>query len=132
MKRAKKQAPVEPVEDPNARPDGFDALPKRFKAYIQRVEGDRDRLKSQLPTTTKTKVWIASHGPKGSEAYLPSDSRIRFKIGPADNHTVECYVDRHQPNRLRLYGGDWLAIVPESGNTASVVLIRTEPVAGEG
>lgn len=131
MKKKTKPEPPKVVADPDARPEGFDALPKRFKNYIRRVEGERDRIKAQQPTTTKTKVWIASHGPRGTEAYLPTESRIRFKIGPDDHHTVECFIEKQQPNRLRLYGGDWLAIVPESGNTASVVLIRRERVSGE-
>ena len=40
--------------DAKKRPEGYDALPKRFKDYISGLEGQIDSLAKALPTADNT------------------------------------------------------------------------------
>lgn len=63
------------------RPDGFDALPARFKRYIADIETRERELRKALPSATKTAVRMVNYMDKAAEVYLPSDSRIAFSVG---------------------------------------------------
>lgn len=70
-------------EDTKKRPDGYDALPKRFKDYIRQMESEIDSLEKARPVKEPTRVKIADFSARHDnreEQHFPDNTRIGFAL----------------------------------------------------
>jgi hypothetical protein len=110
------------------RPDGFGDLPKRFRAYVEELEGQVSALRKARPTTARTSVEIVDYlAQPEDKTYLPDGTRIRFRLGEA-----EWEVGQARPTRTggtsalelalnQSSVGSSLAVFPEASNLIVVV-----------
>jgi hypothetical protein len=63
------------------RPEGYDALPRRFKDYINALEERVRTLRSAMPSQAPTGLRIETYDRSGQEVYLPDRTRLEFSIG---------------------------------------------------
>lgn len=104
------------------RPDGYDALPKRFKDYIGQLESRVCALQSDRPTDRETRIRIvnvmARHH-KERETYLPDKTTIAFKVGKG---WIEARVAEGLRGDVLELRGEWggLAVYPSSSNVVHV------------
>ncbi len=109
--------------DKPARPEGWDALPKRFKDLVVGLEAERDALLAVLPTTQKTNVRVRTYRNRGdSDIYLPDGSRVEFTI-PSTGKGIpsfEVEVDVHD-GAFRVRSVHGMVVIPEVTNSLSIV-----------
>ena len=75
------------------RPDGYDALPKRFKDYIRKVENTLTVFEKARPTQ-RTRVRTVEYLNEGAAINLADRVRIEFDIRPKQQRRTEPDYDR--------------------------------------
>lgn len=114
--------------DEPSRPDGYDALPKRFKDYIRKIETDLRSVREQLPVKTKTNVCVKS-GLQGEPAYLPNDVEVQWTL--ADGNPVSVEFSRHENGeQITVNGWTALIVIPEVSNSVRIASYRYDPATG--
>lgn len=63
-----------------ARPNGYEALPKRFKDHIRNLELKIAALRRMVPRTEKTRVRVIDAMHRDEDTYLPDDTAIEFMV----------------------------------------------------
>lgn len=69
--------------DGSERPEGFDALPKRFKDYIIRLEQDLASVRKTVPSVDSTegaRVKIVDRLYAGNDGFISDQSVIEFPV----------------------------------------------------
>lgn len=107
------------------RPDGYDALPKRFKDYIRKLEYNVGMLQGRLPKTEPTNVCIKEYDSlRGVEAktYLADNAAVEFTVGK------ERFVAQRKADGLEVRT-EWngLMVRPEVTNVITVVTRERNP-----
>jgi len=59
------------------RPEGFHALPQRFKTYVAKLENDLRDVRAALPSQVPSRVSIGYD----SDAYLPDTTVMQYAVG---------------------------------------------------
>lgn len=79
-------------------PEGFDALPKRFKEYINGLTSELRALQQTLDAEGETRVTLETYSRSAKVRYLPNDARIRFALGVEEGRMrrVEVQLDRRR------------------------------------
>ena len=104
------------------RPDGSDALPKRFRDYMRLLEDRVLSLEKAQPVQEDTAVRIVDHMARSRderEVHLPSNAEIAFQVG--DEWINVHRTDSVHGAALELHG-EWngLAVYPSSSNVVYV------------
>lgn len=71
------------TQNPAERPDGFSALPKRFKDYIAQLERAIHTLESQVPARRMMNgqsIKVVDRLHEGNDGFLPDDTEFEFHI----------------------------------------------------
>jgi len=109
------------------RPDGYDALPRRFKDYVQALEDQVATLKRDAPTTVKTSIRIKNYlraGPDGNlddgSTYLADGTRLEFTI---NRERFDVYANEEG---LEIMGSNALAVLPQVSNVVTIIPRRSE------
>ena len=69
-------------EGQRERPDGYEALPKRFRDYIGQLETRLRSLSDSLPTRALTCIEVVDYFASDNErVYLPDKTKLRFYVG---------------------------------------------------
>jgi hypothetical protein len=79
-------------------PEGFDALPKRFKEYINGLASELRALQQTLDAEGETRITLETYSRSAKVRYLPNDARIRFALGVEEGRMrrVEVQLDRRR------------------------------------
>lgn len=106
--------------NPPSRPAGYDALPKRFKDYINQMESELNSLQRVLDAEGETRVALESYSRSFTKRYLPDDARIVFTLERAGGRQahVEVQIDRRRGSAgLAVSSPDGrLVVLPEVSN----------------
>lgn len=112
------------------RPDGYDALPKRFKDYVRKIEDDYRSLREKQPVAdgTRTRVALKPYG-RSDDVFLPSDSRVVFFL--ADGNEIEIKTSEYNDyEQLEVKANSALIVIPEVSNTLRLASYRYDPATG--
>ena len=72
------------TKTPPERPAGYDALPQRFKRYIESLESTIGTLRTQVPYRTSkagASLQIVDRLHHGNDGYLPDDTEFAWHFG---------------------------------------------------
>lgn len=61
------------------RPEDYEKLPRRFKDYVQGLEGRLYTAEKLLQEQPESLVWLEVYGFEVSKRHLASDARLRFQ-----------------------------------------------------
>lgn len=119
------------MKDDTKRPDGFDALPKRFRDYVRGLESTIETLTHQVPSRASTegaRLMVVDRQHRGNDGYLSDDTRIRHSIvvsgGRPGIEEIEVFRSEHYEGiELRALSGSSLLVRPECAN---VVVVETD------
>ncbi len=108
------------------RPIGYDALPKRFKTYIDDLESQLRTLAMQVPARKAvqgTQLKLVDRLYQGNDGYLSDDTEFAFLIG----------TDEFRVKAARNHGVDGVEVSSPSGplvvhpRVSNVVVIGAAP-----
>lgn len=99
-------------------PDGYDALPKRFKLYIRQLEDRVTSLERSQPSATPSRVHVIDYLSQ-TKTYLPDATRLVFTVKndefevlhSEDHDGIEIRSSRHG-----------LAVLPGVSNVVYIVV----------
>lgn len=115
------------------RPDGYDALPARFKKYIDALERQVNGLLASRPSATATDIKVVNYDAKsGEETYLPTRTRLdltlrlpqcveqpKSRSRAASERHVQVYISKDGES-VELYGEDALCVLPDISNVVRI------------
>ena len=107
------------------RPDGYDALPKRFKDYIRQMEGELHSARASQLVSTPTRVKIADYSARHDdkpEVYLPDRTRLAFRVGRSSWAWIEVRHTDQAPDAIEVSSSRGLVVYPGVSNVVYVGL----------
>lgn len=100
------------------RPEGFEALPKRFKQYIGAIESKMHAMQKERPSQ-KTNVQLVDYAQREDGLYLPNDCTIRFTVKGSQ---LDVSSRRTDGEGLEVSAvGDSLMIYPQVSNVVTLL-----------
>ena len=123
--------------DAKERPDGYDALPKRFKDYIRQLEDEIHGLKASQPVKERTRIHVVDHmaAHEGrAPYYLPDKTRFAYHLrsnakerGGGESMVVSL-AERVRGEKVLEIHAEWngIAVYPHSGNVVHIGFGRGE------
>jgi hypothetical protein len=101
------------------RPDGFDALPRRFRDYIAKLESEVDGLLKSRPTLTPTGLRVIDYS-SDTSTWLPDGTRLEFTVQGAKRlEEIRVYATRRGIEVNCSTSG--LAVLPGVSNVVEIV-----------
>lgn len=111
------------------RPDGFDALPKRFRDYVRNLEDAISGLEATRPGIERTRVSVVDYSSSGGDdaQFLGENLRLRFDMSrdgtAGDRVHIEVRLARDGEG-VEVTGSESLIVAPNVSNVVHVMLRR--------
>lgn len=102
------------------RPDGYDALPRRFREYVAKMERELQTFREMNSAVAGSRIVLRAYD--GSEQFISESLSVRIYTGKAEpgawnSRWVEVKLDRRWgDDGVEVSGGEPLLIYPEVSN----------------